>query len=145
MSRILLLGLNSFSGYRFAESFGNKHAIIGTLRNSDGCPVPENVTREVVPGIMDQRQMETLLAKYAPEVIINFLAMGNVDECERNQDEAKSINLDFPIALARVLKEKEQNCLFVQVSSNAVYDGDSPPYSEDSPKHPVNFYGETKA
>ncbi|EKD94383.1 MAG: hypothetical protein ACD_26C00081G0002, partial [uncultured bacterium] len=33
---------------------------------------------------------------------------------------------------------------FIFFSSNAVFDGENPPYYENSPTHPVNYYGLTK-
>lgn len=144
MSRILLLGANSFSGHLFAEKYCDRHEIIGTVREPRACHLPKSVHLEIIPESVDPEQILPLLEKHDADVLINFIAMGNVDECEKNQSNARRVNVDFPVTLAKALKQNHSTCMFVQVSSNAVYAGNAAPYSEDSPKHPVNFYGYTK-
>lgn len=39
---------------------------------------------------------------------------------------------------------KEQQAMFVYISTDYVFDGTSPPYEVTDAPHPLNFYGESK-
>lgn len=75
--------------------------------------------------------------------IINLLSASNVDWCENNKKQSKFINFDFPKFLIEALATFN-NVTFINFSSNAVYDGLNGSYKEQSPRNPVNIYGEHK-
>ncbi len=79
---------------------------------------------------------------FKPDVVFHTAGMGSVDEAENNQEYAKKINLDILTPLVNSLNEIHATTVFI--SSNAVYEGDNPPYSEISEQRSVNYYGELK-
>ena len=79
---------------------------------------------------------------FKPDVVFHTAGMGSVDEAENNQEYAKKINLDILTPLVKSLNEIHATTVFI--SSNAVYEGDNPPYSEISEQKSVNYYGELK-
>jgi len=83
-----------------------------------------------------------IIAKLKPDAIIHAASNANVDWVEKNKEEAYKNNYEglkniFNIASTEGIR-------FIHISSNAVYDGDNPPYSEISERKPFNYYGKLK-
>ena len=62
--------------------------------------------------------------------------------CEKNKKVAYKINVKGTENMIKVCYKNKAKLIFI--SSNAVFDGSNPPYSEKSKVHPVNYYGKTK-
>lgn len=90
----------------------------------------------------DSDSLLKVVKDFKPDVVFHTAGMGSVDEAEKNQEYAKKINLEILSPLVKSVNEL--NALLVFISSNAVYEGDNPPYSEKSEQKSVNYYGELK-
>ena len=75
--------------------------------------------------------------------VINCFSDGDVDSCELNSALSRTLNYTVPSALCDL--QKQHDFHLVHLSSNAVYDGETPLYSETSKHKPVNKYGELKS
>ena len=80
-------------------------------------------------------QVLYVLERSKPDLIIHLAAQGSVDFAETHFTETHYINV---IGLLNVLSA---NIPTVYISTNAVFGGDYPPYSEKSETYPVNNYG----
>jgi dTDP-4-dehydrorhamnose reductase len=89
--------------------------------------------------ITNEEQVNALLEKEKPDVIIHLAAMTNVDGCERNPNQAQLINVLGTENLLNYFTGK-----FIFVSSDYVFDGEDGPYTEDDDVNPINVYGKTK-
>lgn len=76
-----------------------------------------------------------------PLAIVHLAALVNPDLCERDRQQARRINVDGTTNLARAAPK---GTLFALASTDYVFDGEGPPYDEESPKSPINVYGRTK-
>ena len=80
------------------------------------------------------------------DVVINCVAMTDVDSCETAPNEAIHLNSILPAALGAI----ESNALIVHISTDYVYGdaqdefGTHNENEENRPAFPVNFYGKTK-
>jgi dTDP-4-dehydrorhamnose reductase len=85
-------------------------------------------------------QVLYVLERVKPDLIIHLAAQGSVDYAESHFNEAHYVNV---IGLQNVL---EAGCgiPLVYISTNAVFGGDHPPYSETSKCWPINKYGSIK-
>lgn len=102
--------------------------------------------RHAGPGFMagdirDPAFVEDCLRRCAPDVVVHCAAYRDPDFCEENRAEAVRLNVEPARVLARAL---DPDARLVFIGSDYVFDGQRPPYSESAPRHPVNFYGETK-
>jgi dTDP-4-dehydrorhamnose reductase len=102
-------------------------------------------TAEVVPlghGDLDLAEPDAgrLLADANPDVVVNAAAWTDVDGCARDPRRAMELNGRAPGRLAGAT-----GALFVQVSTNEVFDGSADaPYAETDAPNPINPYGASK-
>lgn len=140
--KILLLGVAGFTGYRFYELFKAKHFIIGTHNQEQGFN-EKNLFQLL--DVLNFDATKALIEQTKPDVIINTVSFSNVDECEKNKNLAKLLNIDFVIQLTNYLNDTHQTHIkWVNFSTNAVYRGDKPLYNEASAPDPLNYYGYSK-
>ena len=94
---------------------------------------------------LDLREPDTvrrLLASGQPDVVIHAAAYRDPDFCEEHPDETRRLNVE-PVRL--LASELPTGARLVLISSDYVFDGESPPYREDSARHPLSLYGHSKA
>lgn len=80
-----------------------------------------------------------LLTTNSPDVVVHCAAISSPAACERDAERARSVNC--PAALIEALPAGAGLIFF---STDQVYDGRSPPYTEVAHVDPVNVYGQTK-
>ncbi len=79
------------------------------------------------------------------EVIINAAAYTNVDAAETAEGRhlAWQVNADGARNLTEIALK--HNCVFVNISTDYVFDGNQKPHKEEEPFSPINVYGQSKA
>lgn len=92
--------------------------------------------------VSDRMQMQSVFEWAKPDVVIHAAAIGSVDFAERNREQTRKINVggtEVVAELCQIFKSR-----FIYISSNAVFDGRTPFYSETAPVNPINYYGQLK-
>ncbi|MDD5072391.1 MAG: SDR family oxidoreductase, partial [Candidatus Omnitrophica bacterium] len=92
--------------------------------------------------ICKKDEMRSLFDKARPQVVIHTAGAASVDYCERNYDVARNSNVFGTQVITELCREYGSEMAFI--STNAVFDGKSAPYSEDDKPSPINKYGEMK-
>lgn len=90
--------------------------------------------------VTDADSCRRLLQSEPVDVVIHLAAICDPDICERHPDYARAVN----VFGTKNLLEAMGTSRFVFVSTDAVFNGRSPPYREDSAREPLNVYGRTK-
>ena len=90
----------------------------------------------------DPETATTFLDAAAPDVIVNLIALTNVDECERNPTRAYELNTLVVENIARWVGVRHGDCRLIQISTDQLYDGVGP-HAEDQVR-PVNYYAFSK-
>lgn len=139
MKNILILGSAGFVGKNLFDYLSNidDFNIFGTIRS--------NITNEsnIIQFDVDNiDKLESILINKSIDIVINCIAMANVDQCNLNRDLSRKINYTFVKNLIEILNK--QNVKLINFSTNAVYSGDNPPYDENDKKTPKNIYGKDK-
>ena len=130
MSRILLLGGSGILGSEVLNQLRVRNLDYVSPRSSD-------------LDIRDESSLESFIADFKPNWIINCAAWTNVDGAEDSFDSALELNSAAVKNIAEVAKKYE--CPVIHISTDYVFDGDSSnPYSETAPVNPVNRYGQSK-
>jgi len=92
--------------------------------------------------ITSKEEVEEVMQKYKPQVVINTAAMTNVDSCEDDRDNCWNINVT---AVDYLLEESiKHQSHFVQLSTDFVFDGANGPYKETDAPNPLSYYAKSK-
>ena len=92
--------------------------------------------------VSDWMKMQSVFEWAKPDVVIHTAAIGSVDFAERNREETRKVNVggtEVVVDLCQITKSR-----LIYISSNAVFDGRTPFYSETAPVNPINYYGKLK-
>ncbi|NKI30710.1 dTDP-4-dehydrorhamnose reductase [Croceivirga thetidis] len=93
--------------------------------------------------ISDSKKVTTLFQKEQFDCCINCAAYTNVDNAEKEPDEAEKVNVFGVRNLAMACKNS--GATLVHISTDFVFDGESNlPYSEMDTTNPLGVYGKTK-
>jgi len=134
---ILILGITSIIGYRFYQ-LNKNYRIFGLCRKwpfTNRYNIFEKDHLEI-------KDIDNILYDIQPDVVINCISIGNVDECELNPKSAYDINYKFTVEISNLVNK--YNITMINFSSSLIYDGFNPPYSENSIAKPLNKYGKLK-
>lgn len=133
--KVFLTGGSSLLGKSLKETAPKRHTIESTWYTNYQPDLHQmNVT--------DKSQVRYVFDKVQPEIVIHCAANGSVDHAEKNYQEVYQVNVNGTDNILTAAKDYEAKIIYI--SSNAVFDGESPPYSEDSACNPVNAYGKIK-
>ena len=87
-------------------------------------------------------QLEKVINKIEPEIVINTVAMGNIKRCELNPKLAEEIN---HIAHQNAISIcNKRNIKLIYISTSSVFSGNKGNYNEEDTPHPTTIYGLTK-
>lgn len=92
--------------------------------------------------VSDRIKMQSVFEWAKPDVVIHAAAIGSVDFAEKNREATRKINVggtEVVVELCRIFQSR-----LIFISSNAVFDGRTPFYSETAPVNPINYYGQLK-
>jgi dTDP-4-dehydrorhamnose reductase len=140
MTKILLTGASGLLGLNLALAVdGKKNQVYGVantipMRWVDFKSIQAELTED---GVLDR-----LLDEYTPEVIIHCAAIANVDDCEAKPELARKINAELPGQIARAAADRKIK--MVQISTDAVFDGQKGNYTETDQPNPLSVYARTK-
>jgi dTDP-4-dehydrorhamnose reductase len=88
-------------------------------------------------------QVRRAIRDVQPNVIVNAAAYTSVDQAEKEEKQARIINVDAPALMAE--EAKRIGALLVHYSTDYVFDGSSSlPYAETDQPNPISVYGKTK-
>lgn len=101
------------------------------------CPVP------FAPlDVRDRDAVVRLVGTFRPEVVIHTASIGSVDEAEQNPSCVRGVNVEGTRHVTQACRLSKGFLVFI--SSNAVFDGQNPPYGEEAPVRAINRYGQLK-
>ncbi len=127
--RILVTGKDGQLGHELSPVLTALGTVIAVGRDSLNLENPDAI-RQTLEAVQ-------------PDVIINSAAYTAVDRAESDFDRANAINSIAPTVMAEVAQEI--GAALIHVSTDYVFDGQrNTPYSENSPTHPINAYGQSK-
>jgi len=127
--KIIITGAGGLVGGACARRFARSHQVLA-LRHAD-------------LDVTDGEAVRRRILSEMPQLVVNCAVLG-VDECERDPESARAINVEAPRALACAAAETRAE--FLHFSSNYVFGGDDARefYTTDDEPRPVNVYGRTK-
>jgi dTDP-4-dehydrorhamnose reductase len=132
--KILLLGKNGQVGWELQRSLSLLGEVVACDLDSPG---------ELKADFSQPESLAALVARVAPEVIVNAAAHTAVDKAESEPDLARALNATAPGVLAR--EARRHGICLVHYSTDYVFDGSgSQARDENAATGPLSVYGRTK-
>ncbi len=141
--KILVTGSNGLLGQKLTDYYKTQPHIelIATARGEDRYADKTGYTYESLD-ITNEAEVEAIVAKHKPDVIINTAAMTNVDACETDHAGCDALNVHAVQYLVNAANNV--NAHLVQVSTDFIFDGTHGPVKEDEQPNPLSYYGHSK-
>jgi dTDP-4-dehydrorhamnose reductase len=95
---------------------------------------------EVLCDATNPSEVAALIAHNSPDVIVNCIALTDVDACENDSARADELNRQV---VGTIVDSAPANTVVVQISTDQVYPGTAAPYDE-ARVEPINSYGRSK-
>lgn len=131
--RVLITGGSSLLGKYLLQSAPDEHEVTATwYTNYVGQPMLQL-------DVCNPSQVEYIFGRVKPEVVIHCAGVGDVDYAQDHYQEVQDINVNGTANITKACRDA--GALLIYPSTNAVFDGGSPPYKEDDPRRPINVYG----
>ncbi len=146
MKKILITGSNGLLGQKLVYTLlkRNDVQVIATsvgenrLLNKNGY-VYESLN------ITDGAEVENIINKHHPDVIINTAAMTNVDACESKRDECFALNVGAVQNIVDSIEKKSPATHLIHLSTDFIFDGEKgSEYVETDIPNPGSYYAVTK-
>lgn len=140
--RILVTGANGLLGQKLVTLLQQDKNVqlIATART----PLAQKLTTGEFHQLdtTNHLQVNEVIYKAKPDVIINTAAMTNVDSCETDHGACIASNVT---AVGHLIEScKKNRTHLIHISTDFIFDGTDGPLDENAEPHPVNFYGESK-
>jgi len=132
--KIMILGADGFLGSRLCQS----------LRENEIIKCGRGKKNDIILDITKKNNFSDILSKIKPNVIINLIAITDVDACEKNKKEANDVNNIMVKNFVRIIKKSKlmNKVFFLHISTDQVYSGNGP-HKENYTK-PENIYSKSK-
>ncbi len=141
--RILLTGSTGLLGLSFIRHKATGFDIYAGYYNFPKEALPKlEVKKYLLFNIRTKKEVFDIFNDIKPDIVIHAASIGNVDYCEKNKEEARGVNVEGSRNVIEACRQHNSKIIFT--SSNAVFDGSNPPYSEEAKPNPVDYYGQTK-
>ncbi len=140
--RILVTGCNGLLGQKLVELISTQADcyLIATAKSK---LIPDLSRGEFHSlDITNVLEVEEVIAKTKPDVVINTAAMTQVDQCETEREKCWTANVDAVSYLVEVCKK--HNVHLIHVSTDFIFDGTHGPLDENEKPNPLSYYGESK-
>jgi dTDP-4-dehydrorhamnose reductase len=136
--RVLLLGADGQLGTELRRRLAPLGELVAATRDGtlgDG--------RCEAADFSEPGTLPALVARVAPDVVVNAAAHTAVDRAEQERDLSFRLNAEAPAALAAACRDR--GARFVHYSTDYVFDGrGTRPYREDDSTAPLGVYGASK-
>ncbi|MFI5182863.1 MAG: SDR family oxidoreductase [Vicinamibacteria bacterium] len=136
--RVLVTGAGGVLGGRLAALLSGRHAVVAGHHRG---PTPDGLP--TVPlDVLSPASIEEALERSAAEAVVHAAALADPDRCEGDVPAAVALNTDASAILARLCHLR--GLRLVALSTDLVFPGDGPRWSEDDRPGPLQAYGRTK-
>ncbi len=132
--KTLIIGANGQIGWELTRTLCTTGDVITTTRDGSS---------DIHLDLTELDELERLLERIRPDVIVNAAAYTAVDRAEEQQDLARTVNTQTPATIGTWAARNDVQV--IHYSTDYVYDGmKSTPYVETDPTNPLGTYGRTK-
>lgn len=137
MKRLVITGASGFLGRYLARAAVHSYDVLGTyFQHHVSIPGAKLIQCDLTnPSLSTLRDFD-------PDYVFHCAGLPDVDVCETSPRKAERINKRMAGTVARFASETDAH--LTHISTDAVFDGSRPWWSETDDPDPINVYGETK-
>lgn len=139
MKKLLVTGASGFLGWNLCQFAKSDWQVFGTYWKHK-IDFPEINLIKI--DLTDFHALKQLLLTIKPDAIIHLAAQSQPNFCQKNPEISYQVNVTSSVNLANLAAEFQ--IPFVFTSTDLVFDGTNPPYTESDRVCPINIYGEHK-
>lgn len=140
MKKLFICGIGSLLGSKLIDILKTKYELCGSYNLRNPC---FNFVDSYQLDVNNYEQLQKIIFELKPDIIINTVALNNVDYCENHVCDANNVNYKAVSVLSDI-SNKLGNKL-VHLSTDSVFDGQKEtPYKEIDVPNPINNYGKSK-
>ncbi|MDE2512182.1 MAG: SDR family oxidoreductase [Elusimicrobia bacterium] len=132
---LLLTGATGFLGRRLAPELAVSWRVLRASRSAEG---EDSIRLD----LEDADSVRRAFDRVRPSVVVHCGAVAGPDECEREPERARRVNLDAARVIAQLCGGAKAR--LVHLSTDLVFDGEKGWYSEDDAPNPISVYGRAK-
>lgn len=139
MKKVLILGAQGFLGSNLHSKISEEHywhirrPLVSQAQDGN----------LIIADLQSESSIERMLKEVRADIIINCLALTDLEYCEQNEDEAYWVNSDIPKYLAKYSAKNEVD--LYHFSTDAVYKDSRNESEENENLSPKSIYGLSKA
>ncbi len=136
MPRVLITGASGLLGRALVKEFTRASwEVLGLAYSRAG-----GVLKKV--NLTDSQAVRDILTEYKPAVVVHSAAERSPDVVEKQEGQARKINVDASSNIASICDEI--GAYMIYLSTDYVFDGKNPPYKPGDKPNPLNKYGQSK-
>jgi dTDP-4-dehydrorhamnose reductase len=143
MRKILITGSNGLLGQKLIDRIlaADGYELIATSKGENRHPIQKGYNY-VELDITNKEEINMVIKRYQPHIIINTAALTNVDTCEIQQDLCWQMNVTAVSYLIDACAKTDIR--LIHLSTDFIFDGANGPYTETDEPNPLSYYGKSK-
>lgn len=141
VKRVLITGGTGLLGVAIQRSVPRDIQVFSIYFSGRSLPIPLPFPI-CAADVSDRKQIQSVFEWAMPDVVIHTAAIGSVDFAEKNPEQTRIVNVGGTEVITELCQKFKSRLVYI--SSNAVFDGRNPFYSESAPVNPINTYGRFK-
>ncbi len=138
--KILITGISGFVGHHFIAKSRPNRQLFGTYHQNE---VQFTDITCYSLAITDTAAFIALLEDIKPDTVIHLAALSNPNYCENHPENCQEVNSAATFHLITACQERDIHFIFA--STDLVFDGKKPPYTEKEATNGIMTYGLDKA
>ncbi|MBI1768147.1 MAG: NAD(P)-dependent oxidoreductase [Bacteroidetes bacterium] len=140
--KILVTGCNGLLGQKLVELISSQRDsyLIATAKSKLIPDLPRGEFHSL--DITNADEVDEVIDKTKPDVVINTAAMTQVDQCETEREKCWQANVTAVEYLVQSCQKN--NIHLVHISTDFIFDGTHGPLDESEKPNPISYYGKSK-
>ena len=141
MKKVLITGGTGLFAINYAIRFKNKYKVY-LIQNKKRISLVKNNITLLNTDINNQKNLNNLINKIKPDILIHAASNTNLEDCELNKN--KSFKSNYLLTKTIVKACKKYKVYLVFLSTDQLFKGDKSYYGEKSKVNPQNYYSKLK-
>ncbi len=140
--KVLITGSNGLLGQSLVRRFARNFDVYGCDLSSENFNTEKSLIHYDQLDLTQRESVQNYFAQNKADIIINSAAFTDVDLSEEKRDQCWAVNVRSVELLLEAANSYSP--VFVQISTDYVFNGNKGQYRETDETNPVSYYGHTK-